>query len=351
MSIPVSELHAASYRARQVPAPTEVVDGVWAIPVPLHGSALRYVTVFLIDTADGLVLIDAGYDHPSCWQSFQRCVGSIGRRVDAITAVLLTHNHPDHVGFADHLRTVSGAQVVMGRADDFATMRQRRGGFLQQLRAALELTGAPPEVVDAMYADAVEVAVHDESLRLDHAPAGETTFRFGDVTLLAVPTPGHTYGHTVYFDTRGLVFTGDTMMAEGPTQLAIVSRPDDDPAADLFRSLARIRALDAGIACPAHQFPYRDVAARVDELTALHRGEVEAVRDLVRDGDGAWTLAQRMTWKKPWAELGRGTQRFHLMHALALLRTVDTGPLLSPAAGRRTSSPAATWAAPPAGGA
>jgi hypothetical protein len=41
MSIPVSDAHAASYRAREVPAPAQVIDGVWAIPVPLAGSALR----------------------------------------------------------------------------------------------------------------------------------------------------------------------------------------------------------------------------------------------------------------------------------------------------------------------
>ncbi|WP_343446489.1 MBL fold metallo-hydrolase [Micromonospora schwarzwaldensis] len=316
----MSDVHAASWRARQVPAPTEVVDGVWAVPVPLHGSALRSITVFLIETGDGPVLVDAGYDHPSCWTSFQRSLASIGHRVDAISTVLLTHNHPDHVGFADRLRAVAGARVVMGGADDFATMHHRRGSFLQQLRTALALTGAPPDVVDGMYADAVEVAVHHESLRLDVSLTGRTEFRFGDVTIHAVPTPGHTYGHTVYFDTRGLVFTGDTMMAEGPTQLAIVSRPEDDPAADLFRSLRRIRDLGAEIACPAHQFPYRDVAARADALVAFHRDEVEALRGLTGDGATAWDLARRTTWKKPWDDLGRGTRRFALVHTLALLR-------------------------------
>ncbi|MFC8848829.1 MULTISPECIES: MBL fold metallo-hydrolase [unclassified Micromonospora] len=320
MSIPVSDAHAASYRARQVPAPTQVVDGVWGIPIPLHGSALRYVTVYLVDTADGPILVDAGYDHPSCWTSFQRSVESVGHRIDAISTVFLTHNHPDHIGFAARLREASGARVVMGRADDFATAHRTRGTFLAQLRAALDLTGAPPDVADGMYADAVAVAEHHETLRLDVALDGDTEFRLGDVTIHAVPAPGHTYGHTVYLDTRGLLFTGDTMMAEGPTQLAIVSRPDDDPAGDLFRSLGRIRDLGATIACPAHQFPYRDVAQRADELTAFHRGEVDLARELARDGADTWTLARRMPWKKPWDALGRGTRRFSLMHTLALLR-------------------------------
>ncbi|MBW4700630.1 MBL fold metallo-hydrolase [Micromonospora sp. RL09-050-HVF-A] len=324
MSRPAIDAHAASWRARQVPVPAQVVDGVWAIPVPLHGSALRSITVFLITTGDGPVLVDAGYDHPSCWASFQRSLVAIGQRVDTITAVLLTHNHPDHVGFADRVRTASGARVVMGAADDFATMHRRRGTFLQQVRTALELTGAPPDVVAAMYADAVAVAVHREDLRLDVAVADDTEFRFGDVTVRALPAPGHTYGHTVYVDSRGLVFTGDTMMAEGPTQLAIVSRPDDDPAADLFGTLARIGDLGAAIACPAHQFPYRGVAARAQALTAFHRDEVATVRGLARDGDTAWDVARRMTWKKPWDELGRGTRRFALVHTLALLRHAAT---------------------------
>lgn len=322
MSRPVNDAHAASYHARQLPPPTEVTDGVWAIPVPLRGSALRYVTVFLIDTGDGAVLIDAGYDHPSCWQAFTGSLASIGRRVEAISTVLLTHNHPDHIGFAARIRELSGARLVMGHADDFATMRRVRGGFLTQLRTALTLTGAPSDVVDAMYADAVAVTAHHEDLRIDMAVAEETQLHFGDVTIRAVPAAGHTYGHTVYFDTRGLVFTGDTMMAEGPTQLAIVSQAGDDPAADLFRTLGRIRDLDATIACPAHQFPYRDVAARADELATFHRDEVETVGALAGTGQGttAWDVARRMRWRKPWGELGRGTQRFSLVHAQALLR-------------------------------
>ncbi|WGD45190.1 MBL fold metallo-hydrolase [Streptomyces cathayae] len=318
MSIPVSKEHAASYRAREVSGPTPVVDGVWSVPVPLHGSPLHSVIVYLIETPEGPVLIDAGYEHPTCWASFQEALERIGRSPKSIRAVLLTHNHPDHVGFADRVRDVSGAQIVMHQDDDFAFLHRGRGRFLTQLHTALVMTGAPDDVVESMYAEAGKVAKHSESLDLDVALTEDIDFRFGDVTVRAIHAPGHTYGHTI-FVSQGLVFTGDTMMPEGPTQLAIPSLPEDNPAADLFGTLDRIRDLGAEIACPAHQFAYRDVAERAMELKAFHQREVEKVRGLLADHGTAWEIAPHLTWPKPWDELGPGTRRFALIHTLALL--------------------------------
>ncbi|MEU5877828.1 MBL fold metallo-hydrolase [Spirillospora sp. NPDC047279] len=294
--------------------------------MPLHGSPLRSITVFLVETSEGLVLIDAGYDHPSCWESFTASLAEIGHDLDAVRLVLLTHNHPDHVGFAGRVREASGARIVMQRADDFAHQRRvRGGGFLVQLRRALEQTGAPDEVIADMYAAAVGVARHAEDLELDDAPEGGSEHVLGDVTIRGVPTPGHTYGHAVYVDTaRGVVFTGDTMMAEGPTQLAIPSLPLDDPAGDLLASLDRIAGLGARIACPAHQFPYRDIPARAAELKAHHQAELDTVAELLRTYDTAWEVVPHLTWAKPWDELGPGTKRFALVHTLSLIRGVTS---------------------------
>ena len=325
MSIPVNDEHAIGYRAREVPGPMPVIDGVWAVPVPLHGSPLRSIVVYLIETAEGMILIDAGYEHPSCWASFQESLAQMGHDLGSIRLVLLTHNHPDHVGFADRVRDASGARVVMGLADDFAHQKDERGGFLAQLRNSLALTGAPADVVATMYAQAVKVAHHAEDLELDVVLTENTDFTLGEVTVRAVHAPGHTYGHTVYVDTRGLVFTGDTMMAEGPTQLAIPSLAGDNPAADLFATLDRIRDLDVDIACPAHQFAYRDVAARAEELKVFHQTEAVAVHALMKEHSTAWEIAPRLPRDKPWAELGDGTKRFALIHTLALMRAGTVG--------------------------
>ncbi|OLT31649.1 hypothetical protein BJF79_00070 [Actinomadura sp. CNU-125] len=341
MSIPAGGRRAADHRARELreplrepqreplseplseplDEPLRVADGVWAVPVPLRGSPLRSVTVFLVETSDGLVLIDAGYDHPACWDAFTRGLAETGHALDAVRLVLLTHNHPDHVGFAGRVRDLTGARVVMGRDDDFEHQRRvRGGGFLVQLRATLDRTGAPPDVIEKMYTGALGIAEHAEDLRLDLAPERDSEHVLGDVTIRGLHAPGHTHGHTVYVDdARGVVFTGDTLMAEGPTQLAVPSLPGDDPAGDLLTSLDRLRDLGAGLACPAHGRPYRDVARRAEELKAFHLAELDTVARLLPDRGTAWEIAPFLTRGKPWTELGTGGKRFALIHTLSLI--------------------------------
>jgi glyoxylase-like metal-dependent hydrolase (beta-lactamase superfamily II) len=321
MSTPLDESYAAASHARSVPPPTALPDGVTAVPVPLAGSPLTSIIVYTIETSAGRVLVDAGYRHRSCWEAFVAALGTVGQRPEEICAVLLTHNHPDHVGFADRVRSVSGAEVVMHAGDDFATQDDVRGGFLRQLRGALAATGAPVEVQDEMYAAGVRVAHHDEDLVLDRVLDTDTDLVYGDTVVRAVPTPGHTYGHTVYLlPDAGVVLTGDTLMPEGPVQLAIPSLPGDDPARDLLRSLRLVADLEPAWAAPAHQYPYTGVAERARALVVHHEAEVERVAVLAETRETAWEVAPLLDWPKPWAEMGVGTRRFALVHTLGLLR-------------------------------
>lgn len=321
MSTPFQHKLAEFHHAKQVAPPTALGDGVFAIPVPLAGSPLRAIIVYAVRTSAGLVLIDAAYEHPSCWQSLTGSLATIGHRVEDVVAVLLTHNHPDHVGLAEQIRAASGAELIIHRRDDFASQQQERDGFLGQLSTVLSRTGVPAETGAEMYEAATKVAVHREALVCDRIlDDAITELRFGDVTLRAVHAPGHTYGHVVYLHPAGYVFTGDTLMPQGPVQLALAPLPQDDPVGDLLGTLATIGGLGATVACPAHQYPFVDVEQRCHELADEHAAEQQRARHLATTHLDAWGVAPHLEWIKPWAQMGVNTRRFALVHTHALLQ-------------------------------
>jgi glyoxylase-like metal-dependent hydrolase (beta-lactamase superfamily II) len=70
----------------------EVADGIHRLPA---GVANFYV----IRESGKLVLVDAGT--PKDWNLFSRTVATLGARLEDLDAVLLTHAHADHTGFAE----------------------------------------------------------------------------------------------------------------------------------------------------------------------------------------------------------------------------------------------------------
>lgn len=65
----------------------QVADGI-------HRLSQGVVNFYLVEDAGKLTLIDAGA--PGDWEAFARAVGSLGRALDDLEAVLLTHAHCDH---------------------------------------------------------------------------------------------------------------------------------------------------------------------------------------------------------------------------------------------------------------
>jgi len=64
-----------------------------------HGSITQvkdfFTSTFLIDTADGLVLVDSGYDSES--KPIVKALSERGKSVDDISTILISHGHVDHL--------------------------------------------------------------------------------------------------------------------------------------------------------------------------------------------------------------------------------------------------------------
>jgi glyoxylase-like metal-dependent hydrolase (beta-lactamase superfamily II) len=85
-----------------------VINGV-------HVVAMGMANVFLIEGADGLTLIDAGF--PDKVAVLFAAIRELGRSVDQLKHLIFTHGHFDHIGSAAAIVRETGARTYMHPLD------------------------------------------------------------------------------------------------------------------------------------------------------------------------------------------------------------------------------------------
>lgn len=164
-------------------------------------------SVHLIDTGDGLVLIDTGYR--SSVYTIVDGIYRLGYKPEDVKYIFLTHWHGDHTeGVAPLLTVAKNAKTVIGIRDDAIV---RKNGYFD------------PDIV-----------VKDG----DTLTLGKVTFRF-------VETPGHTVGViSIFFDyeEEGRVYYVGTFGGAGPLSL-FEDNASYYPGArdDYFKSIERLK--------------------------------------------------------------------------------------------------------------
>lgn len=241
-----------------VPAPpNQVADGIYRL-----GD--DHTAWYVLEDGPHLTIVDAGL--PVHWEQLPALLGMIGRTLEDVVAVLLTHYHPDHLGGAERIRA-SGARVFIHGADAEGA---RRGG------------GSPPGLLRAMLRPSVArymlVAIRSGATRVPHI-AQLTTFTDGE--RLEVPgrprvihTPGHTGGECVLFvEDRGVLFTGDALVTFDPVTRQVGPRLLASPFVEdpqvAFTSLDQIESTGAPVVLPGHGEPW---SAGVVEAVRRARG-------------------------------------------------------------------------------
>lgn len=226
----------------------------------LHRVGNDIVAAYFVVTPEGITVIDAGL--PGHWDDLVDELSSIGRSLDDVRGLILTHGDSDHIGFAERLRREHSVPVYVHAADaDRARGGDkpktpmgpwRLGATLGFFTYALRKRGYRTEYLT----EVVEIADGDV-LDLPGAPR---------VTGL----PGHSPGSIAVF-APGVqaVFVGDALT----TRHVLTGRAGMQPAPftdepDLaLASLDRLAGIDAVWVLPGHGTPWRgspaDVAAAV----------------------------------------------------------------------------------------
>jgi glyoxylase-like metal-dependent hydrolase (beta-lactamase superfamily II) len=228
----------------------------------VHRLGTSLINWYLVEAEDGLTLVDAGI--PSHRPMLDAALTELGRTLSDVRAVILTHAHTDHTGFAESLREEAGIPVLVHEGD---AELARTGKQPKRERSML------PYLRHPMAYRMLWALARGGAMRPPHI-GHVTTFRDGDV--LDVPgrprvihTPGHTDGHCVFhLPDRGALMMGDLLCTLNP--LTGGKGPQLLPSAfgisaqQSLDSLAALEGIDA-VLLFGHGEPWReDVSAALD---------------------------------------------------------------------------------------
>ncbi|AMB59519.1 MBL fold metallo-hydrolase [Microterricola viridarii] len=140
---------------------------------------------------------------------------AIGRRIEDVRWILLTHGHIDHIGGAHALWELTGrrAQVVIHQGD--VPMLRSREAHVEEWRSGRGKWLSDPDgeaTEEALLRDAISGEM-EPTLALD---GGEVLDLGGGVRVAVHSIPGHTIGAVAYVvEETGDVFVGDAVQAYG----------------------------------------------------------------------------------------------------------------------------------------
>jgi glyoxylase-like metal-dependent hydrolase (beta-lactamase superfamily II) len=225
----------------------QVADGI-------HRLTQGVVNFYLVEDAGKLTLIDAGA--PGDWGEFARAVGSLGRALDDLEAVLLTHAHSDHTGFAERARTEAQVTIWIHDADEDVA----RSGKPKKNEAGFGRYLVRPEAYRTLFG-----LVRRKGLTI--VPIHELS-TFGDDETVDVPgrprvvhAPGHTAGScAILFERQRALVTGDALATRNP--LTGRTGPQIGPDglnrdfAQALRSLDGLARLTVDLVLPGHGEPW-----------------------------------------------------------------------------------------------
>jgi glyoxylase-like metal-dependent hydrolase (beta-lactamase superfamily II) len=216
----------------------------------LHRIGSDVVNAYLVEDAAGVTIVDAGL--PGHWRELEQELTRLGRSLDDVRGIVLTHGDSDHIGFGERLRQANGTLVHVHELD-----AARARGEIKKPNS-----GWGPIKMRSLLRFVWYSARHG-GLRI--RPVHEVvTFADGDTLDLPgspriIHVPGHTPGSVaVHVPAVDALFVGDALTTgnvltgeQGPRPAPFTLDPEGALA-----SLAKLEAVQATWVLAGHGAPW-----------------------------------------------------------------------------------------------
>jgi glyoxylase-like metal-dependent hydrolase (beta-lactamase superfamily II) len=267
------------------------IDGagirVLRIPTPF---AVGRVNCYLLED-EPLTLIDAGPNSGKALDELEHQLGALGRRIEEIEVVILTHQHIDHLGLVDIVARRSGAEVaaidaVVGFVGRFGEDAEREDTDAAEL---MRSHGIPEDVVSALKTVSGSFRAWGSKVKVTRPLRDGERLELAGRTFEVQHRPGHSPSDTLFWDAeRRILIAADHLIGHISSN-PLISRPLDgsqrrrQALVEYIESLKRTRELPAEIVLAGHGEPITGHAELIEERFALHQRRAEKIYALIAE--------------------------------------------------------------------
>jgi glyoxylase-like metal-dependent hydrolase (beta-lactamase superfamily II) len=283
-----------------VPKPSETVDGVTRIPLPIGIHGIESVNVYALADGDRVTLVDCGVwraepsggpagpdgsPHGDGLPALEKGLEAAGYALRDVSRIVVTHAHIDHYGLAGRLLELTGAGLYMHAMTDLDTEKYRHPDTAMARRRDMYADHGLTDPELGQLADSLRdwlpylYSVVEASTRL----RGGEHLVIGGRNWEVVHTPGHSYGHVCLWspDTE-VVFSGDHLLPGVTPPVTFERGFDADPLRSYLASLEEIAARAPALVLPGHGRPFGDCARRIEAIVRSKHRRLAAIRDVIR---------------------------------------------------------------------
>ncbi len=203
----------------------------------------RFVNVYVLDLGK-IALVDTGTRKAE--PLIREGLREIGKEVQDIAVLLLTHHHVDHVGTAVVWKREARAEVDLHRIDaPVAAKRERRR--THGVKASMKIVAA--------FMGLFTPLMRGPPLETDRLLDGGETLEVLGWPIEVIHAPGHTLGSCAFYARQaGILFAGDAVNGRRGAAEPPVLMEDVAASMDSFRKLI---SLQAPVLLPGHGSPVR----------------------------------------------------------------------------------------------
>lgn len=233
---------------------------VFPVIVPISLGNLQTVNFYLVRTDGQVLLIDAGNDDDDCWEALQQMLKQIDITPAQIDAILVTHNHTDHIGLVDRIRhqTNDNKQIpvyapakAIPRIKRDETFFHKRYTYYETLFKQAGCGEDADERLKQLYK--ATFRKQKPSIKGPIIPFDPNDELFG---FQIIDSAGHSPDHVLFHHKRtNTTFVGDHFLAHSPSNAIVDIENDGTPFYSLIRyeqSLKYAQSIQMKIAYAGH---------------------------------------------------------------------------------------------------